>query len=159
MFGAEGPSYDPASVKEWISHMKTHGIKRVCCLLSEEELEWYQVNLLNAYRSEFGEDNISSAPVKDLHLINRALLKNVLGFLKESNEKKKPVVVHCRGGLGRTGHVLSAWLVFHDGFSVAEALSTVENRGRIPRQAITLGNATQKQLCDLLRSCERVAEA
>lgn len=159
VFGAKRPSYDPASVREWISYMKTQGIKRVCCLLSEEELGYYQENLLDTYRSEFGKDNMHSAPVEDFHLISRVLLKEVLAFLRESDDKKKPVAVHCAGGLGRTGHVLSAWLVFASELSVAEALSAVKNTGREPCEAVICGNATKRQLHDLLQSCQRVAEA
>lgn len=159
VFGAQRPGFDTASVKDWISYMKAQGIKRVCCLLPEGELKDYQENLLSTYCSEFGQDNIHSAPVEDLHMINPVLLKKVLRFLQESDKSKKPVVVHCAGGLGRTGHVLSAWLMFGGGFSVAEALSAVENSGRQPCQAVTHGNATEKQLHDLLQSCQRVAEA
>ena len=158
VFGAQRPGYDPASVKNWISYMKAQGIKRVCCLLSEEELRDYQENLLSTYWSEFGQDNVISAPVEDVHLISPVLLKHVLGFLKESHERKKPVVVHCAGGLGRTGHVLSAWLVSRGGFPVAEALSTVKSTGREPYQAVIYSNATEKELHDLLQSCQPITE-
>jgi protein-tyrosine phosphatase len=156
VFGAQRPGYDPANVKDWISYMKTQGIKRVCCLLSEEEVRGYQDNLLSTYCNEFGQDNVTLAPVEDLRLISPVLLKKVLRFLKDSDEKKKPVVVHCAGGLGRTGHVLSAWLVSVGRFSAAEALSAVRYTGREPCQAVIYGNATKKQLHDLLQS---VAEA
>ena len=153
VFGAQRPRFDPIGVKDWVSYMKAQGIKRVCCLLSEGELRGYQENLLNTYFNEFGQDNVNSAPVEDLQLISPVLLKKVLGFLKESDESQKPVVAHCAGGLGRTGHVLSAWLVSGRGFSVAGALSAVKNTGREPCQAVIYGNATKKQLHDLLQSC------
>ena len=158
VFGAQRPGYDPASVKDWICYVKAQGIKRVCCLLSEEELRGYQENLLSTYCNKFGQDNVTSAPVEDVHLISPVLLKKVLGFLQESDEKKKPVVVHCAGGLGRTGHVLSAWLVSGGGFSVAEALLAVKNTGREPCQAVIYGNATEKQLHDLLQSSQQITE-
>ena len=158
VFGAQRPGYDPASIKDWISYMKAQGIKRVCCLLSEEELSSYQESLLSTYCSEFGHDGTSWAAVEDVHLISPVLLKKVLGFLKESDEKEKPVVVHCAGGLGRTGHVPSAWLVSGRGFSMAEALSAVRKTGREPCQAVTGGNATEEQLHDLLQSCQRLSE-
>jgi protein-tyrosine phosphatase len=158
VFGAQRPGYGPADVKAWVSYMRSQGIKRVCCLLSEEELRNYQENLLSTYCSEFGQDNVNWAPVEDVHLISPVLLKKVLRFLRESDEKKKPVVVHCAGGLGRTGHVLSAWLVAGREFSVAKALSTVKNTGREPCQAVTYGNATKKQLHDLLQPCQRLSE-
>ena len=154
VFGAQRPGYDPADVKDWISYMKAQGIKRICCLLSEQELRGYQENLLNTYRNEFGQDSVTWAVVEDVHLISPVLLKKVLGFLKESDEKKRPVVVHCAGGLGRTGHVLSAWLVSGRGFSVPEALSVVKNTGREPCQAVSYGNATMRQLHDLLQTCQ-----
>ncbi|MFO7997120.1 MAG: dual specificity protein phosphatase family protein [Dehalococcoidia bacterium] len=159
VFGAQRPGYDPASVKDWVLHMKTQGIKRVCCLLSKEELRGYQENLLSTYANEFGQDNVRSAPVEDFHLISLPSLQEVLSFLREANEKKKPVVVHCAGGRGRTGHVLSAWLVFAHGLSVTEALSAVKDTDREPCEAVICGHATRKQLHDLLQSCQRPAEA
>lgn len=131
--------------------MKNQGINRVCCLLPQNQLRYYK-DLLTVYRREFGQDNTCWAPIKDFHLCDATTLTDkILPFLKESDTKGEPVVVHCSGGSGRTGHVLAAWLVYGRGFSRKKALSAVREMGRNPLEAVQCGNATMEELCMLLQ--------
>lgn len=41
-----------------------------------------------------------------------ALTGKILPFLLEADKQSEKVVVHCSGGVGRTGLVLAAWLVY-----------------------------------------------
>ena len=162
IFGAERPGYNSeqvrhSSTQEWIAFMKERGIKRVCCLLREEQLAFYvDEDLLEAYRREFGAENVWWAPVKDYHLCEETMLKErILPFLQESQARKTPTVVHCSCGSGRTGHILAAWLVFGRGFGIEEALAAVVEMRRNPKEAIDCGNATGAQLNALLETCKR----
>ena len=49
------------------------------------------------------------------------------------NEK---VVVHCSGGVGRTGQVLATWLVAKYGLSNQGAIDIVRQTGRNPYEAV-----------------------
>jgi protein-tyrosine phosphatase len=155
VYGAQRPGYpsrnvDGAHVGNWISFMQQRGIRRVCCLLPTEQLTYYRVDLLDKYCEAFGESNVCRAEIEDYHLCGHVTLeRSILPFLVESDRAGTPVVVHCSGGSGRTGHVLAAWLVRHRGMSIEDALAIV-SRQRNPREAVQCGYATEKELRCLL---------
>ena len=159
VFGSQMPGYGARSipetvVKRWVSFMKDRGILRVCCLLAQSQLGYYLVDLLEIYRREFGEGHVLHAPVEDYCLCGKETLREILLFLKESDFKGEPVVVHCAGGRGRTGFVHAAWLVYGRGFSIEEALEAVKRMGRNPYEAIESGTAKEEELYELLRFCK-----
>ncbi len=160
VYGSERPGFDFHSVDSrevarWILFMKHNGIERVCSLLPNEQLDFYEVDLLAEYRREFGEENVCSAAIPDGYLCDEETLHGkILPFLRESNRRGEQVVVHCSGGSGRTGHVLSAWLVHARGYAIDEALSIVRLPRRNPLEAVIQGNASKAQLRALLASCQ-----
>ena len=154
VYGAQGPAYSHLRISEWIAYMKENGIRRICCLLHSDQLKSYKEDLLEAYGREFGQQNVCWAPIPDYHLCDVGLLKErILPFLKESDEKGEPVVVHCQGGRGRAGHVLAAWLVAGRGFTVEDAIAGVKEMGRNPHEAADWGNARPEDLYTLLTAC------
>ena len=136
VFGAARPGYSDEQVKEWIEFMQNKHIKRVCCLLAESQLTHYS-NLLDVYRQTFGLDHVCWTPIADFHLTDpKTFVHQILPFLAIANQSHEKVVVHCSGGIGRTGHVLAAWLVAGRGLSNKAAISAVEQTGRNPYEAI-----------------------
>lgn len=156
VFGAQRPGYSSklvgqAEVDEWIVFMQRKAIRRVSCLLPKEQVAYYSGDLLASYCRAFGLANVCHVSVEDYHLCSSDDLENeILPFLHESDELRMPVVVHCSGGSGRTGHVLAAWLVRGRGLAVDAALDVVRRTGRNPREAVDYGNATKEQLKALL---------
>jgi protein-tyrosine phosphatase len=67
------------------------------------------------------------------------LTQQILPFLKTAAQCDQKVVVHCGGGIGRTGQILAAWLVYHHQYSQREAISTVRKMGRNPYEAAIFG--------------------
>ena len=159
VYGAQRPGYhssrpvSDAEVELWVDFMQQQGIKRVCCLL-EEQLSYYESDLLASYKRFFGEEAICSAPIKDFTLADEQLLtETILPFLADSVQKKEAVVVHCSGGLGRTGHVLAAWLVYGHGMINEQALKEVIALGRNPYEAEWRDSMGKSKLNSLLNVC------
>jgi protein-tyrosine phosphatase len=144
------------AVRDWIDFMRSRGIERVCCLL-EDQLREYESDLLQCYRQEFGAVNVCSAPITDFTLASpEQLIGTILPFLAESAASGRRVVVHCAAGMGRTGHVLAAWLVYGRGMSNQAAIRAVTNTAasRYPYEATPGGDS----LSELLNKCRAAAE-
>ncbi|WP_299487483.1 dual specificity protein phosphatase family protein [Acaryochloris sp. IP29b_bin.137] len=136
IFGAARPGYDQEQVADWIRFMQNQKIQGVCCLLSKTELVRY-MDLLGNYRQAFGNAHVCWAPIEDFSLAtSESLLREILPFLGNAVRERNRVVVHCSGGVGRTGHVLAAWLVAGRGFQPKSALFSVMAAGRNPYEAI-----------------------
>jgi protein-tyrosine phosphatase len=136
VFGASRPGYADSQVYDWIEFMKSKDIQRVCCLLSEKQLANYD-HLLDTYRQEFGHQKVCWTPIEDFHLSDlETLTQKILPFLITANQQNEKVVVHCAGGIGRTGHILTAWLVSVRGFSNQDAICAVKKTGRNPYEAV-----------------------
>jgi protein-tyrosine phosphatase len=136
VFGAARSGYSDPQVSEWIEFMQHQGIQRVCCLLAGSQLERY-ANLLEVYRQTFGSEQMCWTPIEDFHWVDpEILIHQILPFLALANQRQQKVVVHCSGGIGRTGHVLAAWLVAGRGFSHSAAIAAVRQMGRDPYEAV-----------------------
>ncbi len=172
VFGSARPGYSNKQVNEWIEFMQNQEIKRVCCLLPESQLDRY-ANLLDIYRQTFGIDQVCWAPIEDFYYADPDLLMHqVLPFLATANQKNERVVVHCSGGIGRTRHVLAAWLVAGRGFShraatlavSAKQRAAVQQPGRNPYEAIIAAPFKGRnpwrvaaELDRLLNECDRLS--
>ncbi|MBD2104061.1 dual specificity protein phosphatase family protein [Leptolyngbya sp. FACHB-261] len=139
VFGAARPRHAEKEVSRWIKFMHEQGMQRVCCLLPQSQLAPYP-NLLSRYQQEFGADKVLWAPIEDFHLVDQATLtQRILPFLLEADQQNEQVVVHCSGGIGRTGYILAAWLVGGRGLTNTAAISAVRKTGRNPYEAAIAG--------------------
>ncbi|MER3493172.1 MAG: protein phosphatase [Mastigocladus sp. ERB_26_2] len=139
VFGSARPGYSSDQLKKWIEFMQNQDIKRICCLLPQTQLTHYP-NLLEVYRQKFGIDQICWAPIEDFQYADhQTLTQQILPFLAVADQRKEKVVVHCSGGVGRTGHVLAAWLVSKRGFSNQQAIAAVRKTGKNPYEAAIAG--------------------
>ncbi|WP_193200087.1 dual specificity protein phosphatase family protein [Nostoc sp. MG11] len=135
VFGSARPGYTRQKVKQWIDFMQSQDIKHFCCLLPHTQLTRYS-DLLGVYRQTFGLNRVCWEPIEDFELVDRkTLTQQILPFLAVANQRSEKVVVHCSGGVGRTGHVLAAWLVSGRGLSNQAAISAVRKTGKNPYEA------------------------
>jgi protein-tyrosine phosphatase len=155
VYGARTPDASLDSILEWANFIRGRGVTRVCCLLDDEQLAGFPVNLEAEYNKLFGASRILMEPVADHHLCSEQALKEIiLPFLRTADTNGERVVIHCWGGNGRTGHLLAAWLVAARGLPPMAAIEAVEAAGRLPREAVLAGNATLDELIELLTSCK-----
>lgn len=138
------------AVEEWVEYMKDNDVDRVCCLLSGDQLDGTVADA-GRYARAFGPENVRHAPVVDHHLAEVSTLESdILPFLDDAVANDERVVVHCLAGIGRTGHVLAAWLVYGRGYEPVDAIEAVERMGRSPAEAVDSGNARRGELYELL---------
>lgn len=152
VYGARRPGFPLPSVPqifvdEWLAFMTAQDIQRVVCLLPQHQLAAYP-QLLDSYHQTFGANKVCWAPINDFHFADAPTLTElVLPFLAEAERMQEKTVVHCSGGVGRTGHVLAAWLVSFRGFSNAEAIAAVKHSGRNAQEAGRQGLEELLNIC------------
>ena len=140
VFGARRPGFPLSRVssmllQRWITFMQAQGITRVICLLPPRQLAAYD-DLLESYGQVFGKHNVLWVPIADFHLAEEAqLIDQIMPFFVAAEQQQEKTVVHCSGGVGRTGHVLAAWLVTRRGMSNEEAIAAVKRQGRNARES------------------------
>lgn len=148
------PDFDPSvpTVDKWIAFMQGQGVERVVCLLEYSQLRDHD-DLLNRYRVAFGADDVHHVPVPDNRLLELDRLSSViLPLLDASVRQERPVVIHCKAGIGRTRQALAAWLVHRHGYTPEDAVETVKQRHRRPDDTVQRGYAREKDLLRLLES-------
>lgn len=141
--------------------MPAEKIEKICCLLESKSLIRYKVDLLAVYRQEFGQEKVLWQPLADFQIPTSAsLIDRIIPFLILAAEKEQKTVVHCSGGVGRTGIVLASWLVSQRGYSNQEAIFAVQQHQRNPQEAIIaayfkLQNPVrvEQQLNSILNDC------
>lgn len=155
VYGACSPGWHSAgprerAIEQWISFMQDVGIERVCCLLTGEQLDASDTTV-GRYRDAFGSENVRHTPVPDHRLADIDTLRDdILPFLDAAVEADEPVVVHGLAGIGRTGHVLAAWLVYGRDYTPERAIETVQTVGRDPFEPVEREGATRQDLLDQL---------
>lgn len=114
--------------------LRDEGIDAVVCLVPLAELERYGVaDLLDAYRAAGLE--LLHLPLLDQQGASQPILRDAAAWLDARVAAGRSVLVHCVGGLGRSGMVAAAWLRSR-GATSDEALAIVR-AARGPRAVET----------------------
>lgn len=129
---------DAESVAAWLLALQGAGIRRICSLMSAEEVEAYDLVVDVAYQKMFGREHVyTDESIDDDELIDADRLLDALSFVEESVAQKMPVAVHCGETEFRTVQVLALWLMTARGMAAPQALAAVRGSGRKPPAAIS----------------------
>jgi protein-tyrosine phosphatase/nicotinamidase-related amidase len=119
------------NLKEDLKMISHEGIQNVVTIVSKEELAQYGVpDLLNAY-SEV-DLNFHHLTVVDQGTPTLDEMKKVIAFMQDAIKKNEKVLVHCVGGIGRTGMVVACYLKQFHKMDTQKAIELVRT-SRSPR--------------------------
>ena len=157
VYGTSRPGYPKKSVSKgeilnWINQNSSQGIKAIICLLCEEEIAlYYQEKLLDLYRKHF--ISVFHFPWDDFSLCSEETIKRIIKVIEKETHKGHKVLVHCSGGIGRTGLTLAAWLVYRYKISPEKAIEIQLSLGRNPLESALINEeVTEEAIIDLLEA-------
>lgn len=108
---------------EDLDSLRDAGVDAIVCLVPHEELERYGVpGLLDAYRARGFE--LLHVPLLDQLGAAPTTLRETVDWIESRVRANRTVLVHCVGGLGRSGMIAASWLRSR-GASSDEALALV----------------------------------
>ena len=105
-------------VRPRLEALRTAGIRSFLDLTEEHELVPYQ-----AQAAELGLV-WRRLPILDVSIPTRDRMAEILAHIEAEEAARRPVYVHCWGGVGRTGTVVGCWLR-EKGLSGDDALDTI----------------------------------
>jgi len=113
-------------LEEW----KREGVRAVVVLLESHELDY--LGGLDAYLELLRERGFETlhSPVRDFYVPTVEQCLEIVKWIEERVEEGKPVLIHCYGGLGRSGTVAACYLVYRYRMEPGEAIGAVRERRR-----------------------------
>jgi protein-tyrosine phosphatase/nicotinamidase-related amidase len=118
-------------LSEDIATLKAAGIAAIVVLISNAEFETYGVpDLLEQYRQAGFE--ILHIPILDQGVPTTEQVTSLIGFMQNQVAQNRRTVLHCVGGLGRTGVAAALYLKQQNAMTGTEAIARVR-KVRSPR--------------------------
>jgi protein-tyrosine phosphatase/nicotinamidase-related amidase len=118
------------SLNEDLKVLKNSNVSRLYGLLTERELEWAGVPSISQVAEKFGIE-YSLAPIPDQGTLSFEETSKLTAEIIEALELGEDVVLHCVGGLGRTG-MMAACVAVDRGVDAGKAIELVRKM-RSPR--------------------------
>ncbi|MBL7899265.1 MAG: dual specificity protein phosphatase family protein [Crocinitomicaceae bacterium] len=113
-------------LEEDMQTITANEITSVVTLVSNEELEKYKVPTLLEKYSEHNLQLLHS-PIPDYGLPTPEQMKTILVWVHKKIKAKENVLIHCVGGLGRSGTVMAVYAKAYLGKTGQEAIDYVRS--------------------------------
>lgn len=101
-------------------------IENVVTLISTEEMTKYGVPTLLNHYTELNMEVLHS-PITDYGLPSVEQMKTILTWVHKKIKAKEDVLIHCVGGLGRSGTVMAVYAVNYLGKTGEDAIKFVRS--------------------------------
>jgi len=106
--------------------IEANGIINVVTLVSNEELTKYGVPTLLT-RFENLNIEVLHSPIVDYGLPSTEQMKSILTWIHKKVKAKENILIHCVGGLGRSGTVMAIYAKAHLGKTGEDAIQYVRS--------------------------------
>jgi Predicted protein-tyrosine phosphatase len=121
----------PRNVED-LDFIKDQKISAVVCLVEDDELEIQdkENNIgIKAYENLLKERGIEllHSPIKNYNAPTIEQVEFILNWIYQKLREGKRVMVHCRGGQGRTGTIIASYLMHEYGYTAEEAINFVRS--------------------------------
>jgi len=118
------------SVDEDLKQLKIYGIKTIIPLITDDEFGHFGVNELMEKYEEY-DFTVQRLPIMDQLVSSEEEMKELVNYLDTAVNNEEKVLLHCVGGLGRSGLVAASYLKYK-GLNSDEAIRVVR-KARGPR--------------------------
>ena len=130
------------NLEEDIKELKKQDINVIIPLITQDEMEHYGVpDLINQYRKANFE--VQSLAIKDQKAPSLDEVNKLITFINLKFSEGKKVLVHCVGGLGRSG-LIAACVLKNHGLSSVEAIDCV----RVSRSLRAIETTVQEKFVE-----------
>lgn len=124
----------PGRYESWsnfISSANALGVTHILCLTPDEEIkkkspDYHQALIVGEHSFKIYYFPIKDYGIPSAYEIPRLI--NILGKIQRLLKAGQVVLIHCAGGIGRTGMIAALLLVYLD-HTVEKAIRTIKNAG------------------------------
>jgi protein-tyrosine phosphatase/nicotinamidase-related amidase len=118
------------SIEEDLKQLKKNGINTIIPLITDDEFYHFGVSDLVKKYEELNF-NVHRLPIMDQLVCSEKEMNDIVNFLDDMIQDGKKVMIHCVGGLGRSGLVTASYLKYK-GIKADDAIEVVR-KARGPR--------------------------